>query len=222
MMRIPLNIPSAKNDYCNDGLGAALLFDMTIAAHIAVPQRVVTRQFVMRIWHPADAPLLMEAIGASISALDRWTPWVIPAPFDIAGLAQRLTKFHDDFSSGQHFVYALLDPEETRVLGSAGLYGRVGPRAFEIGYWIRSDVTGRGFASEASAELTRIAFANPCVEQLEIRCDPDNLASIAIPRRLGFTLREVQQIAANSDQAARQLMVWELLASEYASEKVVT
>lgn len=177
-----------------------------------VPECVVTPGFVMRIWRPADAPLLMEAISSSLAALDEWTPWVIPEPFKVETLEERLMKFHDDFHAGEHFIYAILDPQETRVLGSAGLYGRVGPRAFEIGYWIRTDATGRGLATQASAELMRIAFANPDIDRLEIRCEPENIASVTIPRRLGFTLRESLDLEPK-DGVARQLMVWEQLAN---------
>lgn len=192
------------------------------AVHLlAAPPRVAMESVVMRGWDRVDAPLLLEAICSSLPALDRWTPWVIPEPFDIAVLEERLVKFHDDFAAGQHLVYALLDAGETRVLGSAGLYSRVGPRAFEIGYWIRTDATGRGLASQVSAELVRIAFHNPDVERLEIRCDPQNLASIAIPRRLGFTLREVLQVEPSSgDGAPKQLMVWELLARCYVANGI--
>ena len=44
------------------------------------------------------------------------------------------------------------------MLGGMGLHTRVGPRAREIGYWIRKDAEGRGYVTEAVAALTRVGF----------------------------------------------------------------
>jgi RimJ/RimL family protein N-acetyltransferase len=56
----------------------------------------------------------------------------------------------------------------------------------EIGYWLDAAATGHGFASEAAAALLDVADAMPGISRVEIRCDVNNTASAAIPRRLGF------------------------------------
>ena len=65
-----------------------------------------------------------------------------------------------------------------------------GPEALEIGYWIRADAVGQGYATESTAALTRVAFEVVDVERVEIRCVPENRASAAIPRKLGYSLSE--------------------------------
>lgn len=68
------------------------------------------------------------------------------------------------------------------------------PVSFEIGYWIRADKAGQGLCTEATAALTRAVFELTDIERIEIRVDPANEASRAIPRKLGYleeaTLRQ--------------------------------
>lgn len=176
------------------------------------PERIRTPNLVLRRWRPADAPRLAEALERSEPELRTWTPWVL-APAEPGGLELRLRRFEREFDTGESFIYGAFDPAGATVLGQAGLYARIGPNALEVGYWIRSDATGRGYATEAARALTDVAFRACGVARVEMRCDPANAASVAIPRRLGFRLREVLEPAdapAGGDgRGASPLMVWE-------------
>jgi RimJ/RimL family protein N-acetyltransferase len=180
------------------------------------PLQVRTARLWARCWEPAHAALLKDAIDSSLIDLGQWTPWVIPQPNEISVLQERIDKFREQFGSGQSFIYGLFDRDEGRVVGQAGLYGRIGPAALEIGYWIRSDASGQGYATEAARMLTDVAFRECAVDRVEIRCDPDNAASAAIPRRLGFHFREVlKQEAVTPAEGTHDLQIWELLSAQY-------
>lgn len=98
--------------------------------------------------------------------------------------------FAEDFARGDDAVYGIFEPDERRVVGSTGLHPRLDGNAREIGYWIRADATGRGLAGESTAALTRVAFEVDGVDRMEIHCDPANVRSAAIPRRLGYELAD--------------------------------
>jgi RimJ/RimL family protein N-acetyltransferase len=75
-----------------------------------------------------------------------------------------------------------------RLVGGSGLHGvdwRV--RVMEIGYWLRTDAWGVGYASEAVSLLTALAFEVLDAPRVFIRCERDNVKSAAVPVRLGFT-----------------------------------
>jgi RimJ/RimL family protein N-acetyltransferase len=72
------------------------------------------------------------------------------------------------------------------VIGGSGLHKRVGQDAFAIGYWIRVSEAGRGLATEATGALTRVGLELCGAERIEIRVQPENQPSLAIPRKLGF------------------------------------
>lgn len=114
------------------------------------------------------------------------------------------------------FRYGVFDAGDTRVIGGTGLNPRSGPGSLEIGYWIRVDEAQKGFGTKVAAALTRVAFEVNLVQRVEIRCNPLNEPSAAIPRKLGFiyegTLRK--RIPA-ADGSYEDTMVWTMLRSEY-------
>jgi len=167
----------------------------------SAPLTITTPRLLLRCWEIADAPLLADAIEASVPELQQWTPWVVPETDELAELEERIAKFRELFFAGQTFAYGVFDLQQQRALGHVGLYGRVGPDALELGYWIRSDVAGRGYASEAARALTELAFSQCGVSRVEVHCDAGNAASVAIARRLGFTMKSINE---------RNLMIWEL------------
>jgi RimJ/RimL family protein N-acetyltransferase len=145
---------------------------------------------VLRRWHMDDADALLAAIQASLAELRPWMPWANEPP-TLASVQEYLE------GGGTRTGFGLFDAEG-EVVGAFGLHDRQGPGILEIGYWVRSDRTGRGYATAAARALTDAAFAGfPDVDQVEIRCDPANLASAAVPAKLGYRLdpeRTVEQL----------------------------
>ena len=191
------------------------------AAPGSVPsQRIQCERLVLRCWHPGDAPLFKRALDASLPELQRWIPWAREEPSALPVIAERLSGYREDFLAGRNALYAVMDLEETDVLGGAGLYRRVGPGALEIGYWVRSDQAGRGFATEATAALTREGFTLSGIERIEIHCNRANLASAAIPRKLGYVHREDGPgQGASPPPTAGGTMVWEMTREGYERAK---
>ncbi len=150
------------------------------------PKRLMSERVVVRAWNAVDAPLLKDAIDASLEHLRAWMPWAMDEPTPLPDLAARLAKFAADFDEGIDRTYGIFTLDEQRLLGGVGLHARTSPGVLEIGYWIRADAVGRGYATEAAGLVTRAALALPGIERVEIRCDPRNVASAAVPRRLGY------------------------------------
>ena len=53
------------------------------------------------------------------------------------------------------------------------------------------DATGKGLMTRVAGALTDLALSRPDIERVEIHCDETNLASAAVPRRLGYELVSV-------------------------------
>lgn len=184
---------------------------MTVAAGSdeALREPIRTERLVLRCWRPDDAPLLKEAIDASLPALQQWMPWATTEPSPVESLATRLANFRRAFQEGRSWTFGVFDADEARVIGGTGLHPRTEPGRLEIGYWIRSSETGRGYATEIAAALVDRAFTLHGVDAVEIRCDARNAASAAVPRRLGFRLDAT--LVGDSpapDGSLRDTMVW--------------
>jgi RimJ/RimL family protein N-acetyltransferase len=152
--------------------------------------RIETARLVLRCWDPADAGLMKDAIDTSLDHLRPWMPWAEGEPSTLEQKRQLLSRFAEDFARGDDAVYGIFEPDERRVVGSTGLHPRLDGNAREIGYWIRADAIGHGLARESTAALTRVAFEVDRVDWMEIHCDPANVRSAAIPRRLGYELTD--------------------------------
>jgi RimJ/RimL family protein N-acetyltransferase len=175
------------------------------------PLRIETERLVLRCWQPADAPLLKSALDLSLEHLRAWMPWAMNEPSPLDAVERRLERYRSEFLTGEGFAYGLFDPAETEVLGGSGLMPRVGPRALEIGYWIRVDRVGRGLATEAADALTGAGLALPDVDRIEIHCDPANAASAAVPRKLGYRLsRTLHENKLTPEGEPRDTLVFEM------------
>jgi RimJ/RimL family protein N-acetyltransferase len=185
--------------------------------------RIQTPRLVIRCWQPADAPLLADAITASVEHLRPWMPWVHAEPEELEAKIQRLRGFRAKFDTDEDYVYAIFDPTESEVVGGTGLHPRVGQGALEIGYWISARHAGRGYATEAAAALTRVAFEINGVERMEIRCDPRNERSAAVPRKLGYTHEATLRARVlGVDGEMKPAMIWTLVRAEYPASPSAT
>lgn len=178
--------------------------------------RIHTSRLAIRCWEPADAPLLKAAIDASVEHLLPWMPWAADEPQSVEQKIGLLRGFRGRFDLDQDYVYGILDRDEREVLGGTGLHTRAGKAALEIGYWIHVDHINRGFATEASAALTQVAFEVNGVDRVEIHCDPNNVRSAAVPRKLGFVQEAIlRRRTRTADGTPRDAMIWTLLRDEY-------
>ena len=177
--------------------------------------RIETRRLVVRCYSPSDAPLLAESVKESLEHLRPWMPWVYNEPELNEEKVQRLKLFRGNFDLGQNFTYGIFNPEETKLIGGTGLHTRLGENELEIGYWIHKDYINQGLVTESTAALVKVAFEMIHVHRLEIHCDPENFASAAIPRKLGFTHEGTLRAKTRFLDGWSDSMIWGLLEVEY-------
>lgn len=158
---------------------------------------------------PRHAEALAAAIGASIEHLAPFMPWADAEAATTAFQRTRLTDGDGRWETGEEHVFLLVDLAEAEVLGGLGLHRRIGPGAIEIGYWLRADCTGRGLMTRAVAAVTAAALALDDVERVEIHTDTNNLASAAIPQRLGFAAAGTidREVLAPGEAGVQQVWV---------------
>lgn len=180
------------------------------------PYRIVTERLVLRCWEPRDAPLLKEAVDSSIDHLLPWMPWAAHEPQSLEDKVALLRQFRGRFDLGQDFTYGIFARDEQQVVGGSGLHTRIGDEAFEIGYWIRASRAGEGLGTESTAALTRVAFELTDVDRIEIRCEPENERSRAIPRKLGY-VEEATLRRRLRQPEPRDVVIYSLFRADFAS-----
>lgn len=180
-----------------------------------VPDQLQTRRLMLRRWRESDAPALQPVLAANVAHLGPWIPRRVSEPAELPALAERLAEFSAAFDDAREWRYGLFDSVTGDVLGEVSLFPRneKGRVTFdvadhiEIGYWVRGDACGRGLATEATRAVMALALGLPDIDRLTIHCDERNVASAAIPRRLGFRLVDTLAQAAGAPEGSR-LQVW--------------
>ncbi|MCG8454830.1 MAG: GNAT family N-acetyltransferase [Holophagales bacterium] len=180
------------------------------------PYRVETARLFLQALGPEDAEQLAAVIPPNKAHLSASMPWVHQEPMALPARLTLLKGMRANFDLGQDFTYGIFDRRSASYIGGTGLHPRIGPLALEMGYWIAKPFEGRGFVTESVTALVHVAFELMEARRLEVRCNPVNRRSRAIPERMGFHLDGVlREGGIGGDGELEDRMVWSLLASEY-------
>ncbi len=155
---------------------------------VHLPERLVGERVIVRPWEEADGPGLWDAIDHSREHLEAWMPWVdrYHNPDDALAYTRRARAYwllRDDLP------VAIVEKATGRIVGGSGLHKPDWTyRLFEVGYWLRANAEGHGYATETVQLLTRMAFDTLEANRVEVRVDVDNTRSCAVVERLDFVL----------------------------------
>jgi RimJ/RimL family protein N-acetyltransferase len=130
----------------------------------------------LRSWTAADAPAIVECVDGD----EELAGWLdrIPQPYTVADALVYIGLEGEE-------KLAVTDAETGRLLGSIGLTWHE-PGVAEVGYWIRADARGRGLTTRALLLVARHAFAKGAA-RVQLRADPENVASCRVAEKAGFT-----------------------------------
>ncbi|GIU91483.1 MAG: N-acetyltransferase [Acidimicrobiia bacterium] len=164
-----------------------------------LPERLTTRRLLLRKFQRRDASAIVEAVRASLPELQRWLPWPHPGYGREDALAF-IRESHQAWREGRAYDFAIrhLDRPE-RHLGNISIwYTSKTQRVGEIGYWVRSDATSGGIATEAAEALLDQGFGVMRLHKITLRIAVGNRASERVAEKLGFVkegiLRQELQI----------------------------
>ncbi len=156
-----------------------------------IPEKIETARMILRAAKSGDGPEAFEAVLESLNELKPWMPWVHPEP--------RLESSIEFHATAQAKWYSrdLLDFQwhekaTGRLVGKGGFHTiDWDVPKFEIGYWVRTSMAGKGYCSEAVNALVDFAVRELGAKRLEICSDPRNQKSRNVAERCGFTLEGI-------------------------------
>lgn len=158
---------------------------------IKFPTEFSTERLLIRMPMPDDGKAVYRAIQASINEL---IPWMNFAHMEQSqqDLEINVREAYIKFIKREDLRLHIFLKDTGEFIASSGLH-RINwdiPK-FEIGYWIDTRYSGKGYITEAVQGIVDFAFNELKARRLEIRCDPLNEKSRRVPERLGFTLEGI-------------------------------
>lgn len=112
------------------------------------------------------------------------------------------------------YYLAAVEKETDNMVGFARL-GIDRPRTAELGYAIRRDRWGRGYATEAAAVILDYGFNTLGLHRVQAACGPDNVASQRLLDKLGFTYEGRMRDHVFTNGAWRDSLLYSLLEQEW-------
>lgn len=178
--------------------------------------KIETDRLIIRCYKPKDAPLLKKSIDESLKHLQPWLLWAKKEPETVQTKLDRLRKYRGQFDLGIDYVFGIFNKDEKVLIGSTGLHTRIDNNAREIGYWINVNYLKMGYATETVKALIKVGFEIEGLDRIEIRCSPNNLASQAIPKKIGFLLEAtLKNRIRDSNGNLRDVMIWTMFKEAY-------
>jgi ribosomal-protein-serine acetyltransferase len=137
----------------------------------------------------ADANDILRGVRESLKECSPWLVWAVQ-DYNLKHAQAFVQSAVEGNQSGKMFNYTIRTKMGSFV-GSVGLtpqpdpMGRSG-HAYQIGYWITTPQTGKGYASEAVQALANHTLSFLKAARVEILTDSNNLASAKAAQKAGF------------------------------------
>ncbi|MFS0673454.1 GNAT family N-acetyltransferase [Ornithinibacillus sp. 179-J 7C1 HS] len=165
-----------------------------------VPLQLETDRLILRApLQAGDGDVVYEAIRDSINELKQWLSLFQTIP-TVEETEIILRNAHVDFLKRESFRYLIFHKDTNEFIGTASLHAiNWKVSKCEIGYWINTQFSGKGYMTEAVRELINLGFKQLKFRRIGIRCESTNLSSRSIAEKLGFKL---EGILRNDDLSA--------------------
>jgi RimJ/RimL family protein N-acetyltransferase len=160
---------------------------------------------------PGHTERTWTAVEDSLTELRAWMAWAQETSRDqTASFIRGAVK---EWSAGREYDFAIL--EGGSIIGGIGLRCPRPDRGIgEMGYWVRSDVTGRGYASEAARAMVGFGFGTLGLYRLELRTGMKNAPSQRVAEKLGFRREGTLRRGCPHGTAGYDCYLYGLLASD--------
>ncbi|MGW0803541.1 GNAT family N-acetyltransferase [Nonomuraea sp. NPDC002799] len=167
---------------------------------------IVTERLTLRPFGPRDARRIRSIVKSGVQFLPPG------APARVSGIAQWLLRgVHELRRSGQGVHLAMIDADRL-IVGSISLFKTSwSTGTAEVGYGVHPLYRGRGFATEAVRGLAGWAFGTIGLRRIDLTADVDNLASLRVAHKAGFTWEGVLRSAVMEGDVPHDVVVFGLL-----------
>ncbi len=171
-------------------------------------------RILLRPYEVDDAPALYQAVHDSRHELAQWLSWC-NADYAMADSIQFLDARGSKLRNEEEFAMGMFERQTGRMVGGCG-FNEIDKNALRanLGYWVRTDATRRGYATEAVRLLARWGFEQLGLERIEIVAAVGNLASQGVAIRAGATREGVARRRLRVHGVQHDAVVFSLLPGE--------
>lgn len=153
--------------------------------HVDPPVVVSDGRVLLRPYRAHDVDRLYEAVRMSIHEVAAWLPWCHDG-YTREESATWIASRPEAWAQQEAYSFAVIDAQTRAFLGGCGLNQVNAMHSVaNLGYWVRSDRTGRGLATRAARLVACFGFESLELHRIEILMQPDNVGSRRVAEKVG-------------------------------------
>jgi RimJ/RimL family protein N-acetyltransferase len=156
-----------------------------------LPIPITTTRLLLRPPQAGDGKKLNQVVTESFEQLHQWMKWAAHKPTaDETEIYVRQAQA--EWILRKDLNLLIFDRNETTIIGACG-FNEIDWNipSLAIGYWVRTTMQGKDYATEAAYALAQYAFKELNAARVEIRCDTENMRSKKVAEKIGFTLEGI-------------------------------
>jgi RimJ/RimL family protein N-acetyltransferase len=156
---------------------------------VFLPSKIPLSQVLLKRRNMKDVYSAFDCVDSDRLRLREFLPWV-DASNSVEDQVWYVGECLKDWDAGKFFDYGIFNSDE-EFIGAIGVHNiHWDHNRCEIGYWIHQKYEGQGIISEALQTLEKVLFELG-FHRIEVRCDPRNKKSAAVPLRNGYTFEGI-------------------------------
>lgn len=148
---------------------------------------LTTARLHLREFTVNDADALEAVLGDPIAMQ------YYPAAFDRKGVEAWIARNLERYRRDGHGLWAMLRKDSDELIGDCGcsLQEVEGRNEVEVGYHVRRDLWGNGYATEAAQACMQYAFTKLGVDRVISLIRPENVQSIRVAEKNGLVCEKI-------------------------------
>ncbi|MBK8741165.1 MAG: GNAT family N-acetyltransferase [Betaproteobacteria bacterium] len=151
-----------------------------------LPGQLIGDRILLRPYRPGDGAALFAAIDGHRAELGKWLGWLDQhrTPDDAEAYVRRM---HAKWLERSALILAIWSKDGREYFGGTGFHAfNWTVPSFELGYFLRPDAQGHGYASEAVRLVVDFGFKSLAARRIWASCDVQNERSVRVLERCGF------------------------------------
>jgi ribosomal-protein-serine acetyltransferase len=171
----------------------------------------------LRLFEERHAAAIFKRVDRNRAYLREWLSWVDATHAEDDTLSF-IRAMREQFAANQSITAGIW--LHGRFIGSVGTHKINWPlRKTEMGYWLDEESQGTGIMTDVCRVMITHLFEELDLNRVEIHCATGNAKSIAIPKRLGFTLEGTLREAGYACGRFLDLHVFGMLKTEWPRKR---
>ena len=146
-----------------------------------------TARLRLREFKPQDVDALQAVLGDPVAMQ------FYPAAFDRLGVEDWIKRNLERYARDGFGLWAVLLKDSNELIGDCGCIVQdvEGRSEIEVGYHVRRDLWGKGYATEAARACIEYAFSRLGAERVISMIRPENLQSRRVAEKNGLTCEKM-------------------------------